>query len=523
MPENHSPGSPTATWREDAPILLGLAAVFLLRILSWAVADLWFDEVITLSDYAVGPRGADSLWRVFRVYPVANNHVLFSALLWLWVRLVNFSSVEWLLRLPSIACGTLTVVLTARLWQHWLGRRQAFLAALLVAVSPVMAPFMFQLRGYSLSLLLGTIAVAGVMELTEGCRDRGLRLAIPTFFLLPLVIPVNALVVAALMLFLLTCPDPLHPGLRDRMRRYWPAASAGVLGCAYWLTLGERFFRALSQTTGWPSTLAAAGNLLLAIGAHAGPFLVVIPAMLLVPHLRRRYPLWTEGAPPGYLALAALAVIAMVLVARHPAPYPRVFVVFFPLFTFSLFRVVRNMPLFDNAGQTRLMAMVILMLAAGWEHAAAALTRKQLLAGRRPQNLLQQYYRGSTALSQICSRLTATGAAARAVVLVDFFDFPAFRFYWTTVFKQPVDRVLAEHLQPEAQWEARFKGRNWRLGAVAVNWEEAGRLFAAARCPGPFVLAFTAEDRGFFIRGEPPQGKRKSAGPAGPRRTLSRQ
>ncbi|NOY81043.1 MAG: glycosyltransferase family 39 protein [Kiritimatiellaeota bacterium] len=521
MPE-HDPPVPQPTWRKDAPILFGLAAVFLLRILSWAVADLWFDEVITLSDYAVGPQGANSLWRVFRVYPVANNHVLFSALLWVWVRLVGFSSSEWVLRLPSIACGVLTVVLTARLWQDWIGRRQAFLAALLTAVSPVVAPFTFQLRGYSLSLLLGTIAVAGVMELTEGCRNRGLRLTVPTFFLLTVVIPVNALVVGALLLFLLTCPDPLRPGLKDRVRRYWPAGLAAALGCAYWLTLGERFFRALSQTTGWPNTWAAAGNLLLAIGAHAGPFLVVIPAMLLVPRLRRRYPLWTEGAPPGYLALTALAVIAMVLAVRRPAPYPRVFVVFFPLFTFSLFRVARNMPLFDNAYQTRLMAMVILMLGAGWERGAAALTRKQVLAGGHPQNLLQQYYRGSTALSQICSRLAATGAASRTVVLVDFFDFPGFRFYWTTVFKQPAERVLAEHLRPEAQWEARFKGRDWRLGAVAVNWEEAGRLFAAAECPGPFVLAFTAEDRGFFVRGEPPPVKRKSTGPA-PRRTISTQ
>jgi len=243
----------------------------------------------------------------------------------------------------------------------------------------------------------------------------------------------------------------------------------------------------------------------LAIVAHVGPLAILLPAMLLVPAFRRRWSGWTEGAPPGYLAICSLAVIALTLTIRHPAPYPRVFVVFFPLITFSLFRILKGMPLFRNARQVRVLAMVILLFGVAWERAAAALTGRQVLAGEHPQNLLQQYYRGSVGLSRICSRISRSEVADRTVVLVDFFDFPSFRFYWSSVFQMPPDRILVENRNPKVQWEARFKRGKWRVGAVAANWEDAGTLFADAGCSGPFVLAFAARDRGFFVRGQSPE------------------
>ena len=66
-------------------LALSAAAVFVIRAVPWVLSDLWYDEIVTFIDFAVGPPRGNTILRVFRFYPVANNHVLFSALAWCWV------------------------------------------------------------------------------------------------------------------------------------------------------------------------------------------------------------------------------------------------------------------------------------------------------------------------------------------------------------------------------------------------------------------------------------------------------
>ena len=72
--------------------LLIALAVYLVRIMPWALAEYWYDEVLTLGEFVLDPRGKGLWGGVFRTYPIANNHILSTALYWIWVRVLNFGS-----------------------------------------------------------------------------------------------------------------------------------------------------------------------------------------------------------------------------------------------------------------------------------------------------------------------------------------------------------------------------------------------------------------------------------------------
>ena len=57
------------------------AALFLLRVTPWSMAELWFDEVLTLQYFAIGQEDSTFL-SIFRNYIMANNHFLNSAIYW---------------------------------------------------------------------------------------------------------------------------------------------------------------------------------------------------------------------------------------------------------------------------------------------------------------------------------------------------------------------------------------------------------------------------------------------------------
>ncbi len=498
-----APGQSRRRGMETA-VLAGLLALYFVRISGWLFGDLWYDEVITLTDYAIGPGRSHSFWRVFRTYPVANNHILFSAVLWIWVRITEFSSREWLLRLPSVVFGAGAVALAARAWRPWLGRRPAWVAALLLAVSPVLTPFFWQLRGYSLSMFLAVLAVSGAMEVVEGCRECGHRTLAPVLFLLPLVSPANVLFDAAVLVFIFTAPDPVAPGWSRRWTRIWPEALSAAAGAGYYLTLGHQFFRVVRQTGGWPSAWSAAGNLLLALAAHLGPFVFFLLLLLVRRAGRPRADeMRAGGAPPGYLAVCALAVMIPALFLRRPAPYPRVFLVFFPAITFSVVRVFRRRPLFQDVQALYKLAAVIVILAAAWENGAQRLTLWEIRnRGEHPQNLLQQYYRGSVSLSRICQALICgnggRAAARHTLVLTDFFDYPSLRFYWSSVYGLPIQNVIRAD-PPDRRALTRFPAwPDGRLLAVAPNANAAARLFRNVGGTGRFRAVLQLRDRTLY-------------------------
>ena len=94
--------------------LIGLLILFTVFTLDFMRTDLWFDELLTLGDYGA----QQHLSGVFTNYEVANNHILFSAALWIWLRVIRFIIAEEVLRFPCLLLALITI---STLYVH--GRR----------------------------------------------------------------------------------------------------------------------------------------------------------------------------------------------------------------------------------------------------------------------------------------------------------------------------------------------------------------------------------------------------------------
>ena len=148
-------------------------ALYALRTMPWATAQLWLDEVITLYHYCGAFHPEATMGAIFRSYTMANNHILSSAIYFLWLKLVPLTAPEAVLRLPSLVFGALTLATVAFWWRKWLGARIAALGALVFAASPVFPAFAYQIRGYALSMLLSAVGVALAATLLDAPARRG--------------------------------------------------------------------------------------------------------------------------------------------------------------------------------------------------------------------------------------------------------------------------------------------------------------------------------------------------------------
>ncbi|MBT3377696.1 MAG: hypothetical protein HN742_42065 [Lentisphaerae bacterium] len=511
MDEKHDPQpvAPSAS-PELAPRMFFLlaAAALLIRTASWLQADLWYDEVIALTEFVVGPPRARGILWPLRFYPIPNNHILFSAISWCWLRICRYNVAEALLRLPSIcfALAAFGVIIVG--WRRWLGGRLAGITAVAFAVSPVFSAFAYQYRGYSLTMLLATLGVMATMDILDGHVRRGTLVHAVVALLLPLVIPTNALLTATHLAFL-AWEAHRRNALRRILLPLGIIAGAGALGASYYLTIWPQFTKALQQTAGWESPLSVLLNVSLASLAHLGPLPLIC--------------LWQAGvsvhkASPGAqdsasrqavrLIVACLLPMIALLVCTRSAPFPRVFLVFLPTVSFAVVRSVVHLQVWRSKSLLLVLGLVV-MHAFVWERVCTWLTNKQVMDGRHPQNLLQQHYRGSTALQEICSQAKKDDLSSRLVVLTSAHDFPTFRHYWLR-FGGSLETVIAENSDLEFAVAKAMQPGNRRLSVVAANEVEAARLFGLIGITETFASVYYEPFRGLYVLAPPP-GRRPPA------------
>ena len=130
---------------------------------------------------------------------MANNHFLNSALYWWWVRFLDFSFSEHILRWPSyfrFCQHFIDGFPLAQVYEH----RVAGLDGDGFAISPVFGAFAYQVRGYSLAMFLSLWAHPVSWSCLRRC-PRGQYWLCLSCFLLPLVMPSAATLGASLSLF----------------------------------------------------------------------------------------------------------------------------------------------------------------------------------------------------------------------------------------------------------------------------------------------------------------------------------
>lgn len=110
---------------------------------------LWYDEIQTLVEYVRQPWGV-----LLTTFDSTNQHLLYSALAHLTTQVMGATAAG--LRLPAVLFGVASLWATVSFARRWLPIRQAWWAAVILAVSYHHVWFSQNARGYT-GLLLGTL------------------------------------------------------------------------------------------------------------------------------------------------------------------------------------------------------------------------------------------------------------------------------------------------------------------------------------------------------------------------------
>ena len=377
-------------------ILWALAAFFVLRVLRWATADLWYDEILSLQYFVFGR----TLPEIFRDYSIANNHFLCNVVERVYV-LVSFFFYpvhrnELLLRLPSIAFGCLTVVTIGACWRRWLGRKLSLIVALLMVASPVFSGFAYQMRGYSLAMFLATVSVTLAISRRESPTLGNALWLFAVSAMLPLVMPTAVVVPMALSIaFLLPVVQRgSEARFPDAVRRALPTILGGILGLSYYLTLWAQFMANRRTSGGWESRLLVFLHLALAFGCHLG--------ILLLPAIRRRRFGDRFALSLAYGSTTVILLFLILPTAVGRAPFPRVFLPLLPLYTLAAALSFKANLADSGLGRLTMKKLAFWAVAPGILLGIGGdiLTGIEMdYASEPPQNLLQSYYRGSSDVS----------------------------------------------------------------------------------------------------------------------------
>lgn len=474
-----------AAFRSDAGRLWLAVALVLLaaRTSQWAAAELWYDEVITLTNFCGYPQPRP-FWSIFRHYPMANNHFLSTAITWIWLRLLPDGASEQLLRLPSLLLSGASLALIVLHWRKSLGQGLAGVAGVLFAVSPVTTTFAWQIRGYALSLFLSTLAISALIEYQNGQRRRGQILLAIVCFCQPLVMA-SAVIFAPVTASAILVHERWACGRpwRAALAAVSPGLLAGTLGGAYYLTLGGQFRHAALDAGGiatfWWTARTACQHVAVAMLAHGWLPLLMAAAGC----LWGRRPPWREWLLPATLAGSSWLIILAIygLTPDRTIPFPRNFLLFFPVCTYAALLLWRQtgLPL-----RLPLTLPLLLLSALLIERASNARTRTLLAAGELPQNLLQQHYRGAADNRAIVHSLRQSGLGPNCVVVVSNNDEVPALWYWLKAGYER-DRFKARE---EAQADAGFWRRRYPHAPLLVwsrRYDEAIYLFRLAGYTGP--------------------------------------
>lgn len=310
------------------PLLLCGGALAVL--LPYAARPLWFDEALTVLQFAVLP----SAGAIYHAYVIPNNQIIHTVLVRFFLENApsGISLVFWLRLLPVLAGAGTVLILFCRfrrvcgVWP---------LTAVLTAwiLSPAFVIFGTALRGYMLSCLWIALALAAALDFAEKQRGREWCIWAVTCLLAVGTIPTNLAGLAAVVLYVL----PLYGETFYRKKQFWLLALTplAMLFCFYF-PIAPAFLQCCQLGEGWQNGLAA-------WQAATLPVLAAF-AVLLLPAVAGG---WIAVRRPGfrrvYSARGLIWLLPLVACLILPvAPFPRTFFPMWPVFAVLLASCIRH-------------------------------------------------------------------------------------------------------------------------------------------------------------------------------------
>ena len=210
-------------WPEIA-ILLGIMLAALIVRLANIDIPLTHDEAYMYNAFA-----SRSFGHIISNYHLPNNHVLLSLIIKVTTDI--FGNHVWALRLPTILAGTLMIPAAYWFAKGQYSRETATLAALFVAVFPVLVEYSVLSRGYSvMSLITLVLFTLGFYVIKKKNRFAWLVIAISSalgFFTIPIMLfPFGALYIWLLSSFFIG--ETHSYGSKLNFLLYWVSSGIGA-------------------------------------------------------------------------------------------------------------------------------------------------------------------------------------------------------------------------------------------------------------------------------------------------------
>ncbi len=139
--------------KKDKWVLISLAVVTIIGLLIRLIQierNAGYDEAYTFLFFASKP-----LLTIVTDYSAPNNHVFHSLLVHFVYQI--FGNHLWVLRLPTLTAGVLTIPAIYMAGKTLYGRNAAILAAALIAISPMLVDYSVNARGYTLVCLFSCL------------------------------------------------------------------------------------------------------------------------------------------------------------------------------------------------------------------------------------------------------------------------------------------------------------------------------------------------------------------------------
>ncbi len=340
-----------------AAAAIGCAMLFFVR--NALFRDLWFDEALTIREFMFlsGP------WKIYSNYVIPNNQIVYTILLKCWNALyypLIANDVYW--RLFSLLCGILTVATIFCGWRKRFG---------VLAVAPILLalvgslPFEIYstaLRGYMLSMLW--VTAAWCCARSWHLKPRTLSAISYTILCLLAVgtIPTNILALAGIVLWFLPCYG-VRGILRRRFVLLWAVPVASLV--LFYLPIADNVFRIMALREGWHDAFAAS------LVVYSGFGIALLP-ILIFSILGGLFYLFRGKDLRFAWPLLSLLIPLPFIWGRIPAPFPRVFIVLWPIWLLLMASGLRNfMGLLVVSGRWPrhrlvVVAAILSVLAFGW-------------------------------------------------------------------------------------------------------------------------------------------------------------
>ncbi|MBE6392497.1 MAG: hypothetical protein E7044_00345 [Lentisphaerae bacterium] len=293
---------------------IGAFAAFLFFAHPYLLREFWFDEALTLMNFAWMPDPV----RIYFSYVIPNNQIFYTIALHYWAQLpVDFFRADFFLRLLSLLFATGTLLVLYVSFRRTCGRYPLLLALSALALSPPFLIYATALRGYMASAFFTALAVKFAVDFqrkadffTWGKYAVSCLLAVGT-------IPSNLLALGGCVLYAL----PLAGKSFWSKKRFWllcltPFAALAV----FYLPILKSFLGVCRLGEGWQDGKAV----LLAWSVTAGCVFGVLWIVWFAALIRRCN--YSVVIRMGILLLPASAVILL-----PTAPFPRVFFPLLPL------------------------------------------------------------------------------------------------------------------------------------------------------------------------------------------------